>query len=127
MANIQLGTTLAAATGTGALFIPYKLVGDVALYVESGGSGVAPAQLQLRRTDPKPTSDYVGASKGEVKLTRWYTDTAGRRWPAIVTISSSIPDFRTDAEKTAFISEAVIAAAATESRANLATRAVPQS
>lgn len=126
MADIQLGTTLVASTGTGALMTPYRMSGDQALYTETAPSAYA-AQLQFRRTDPKPTSDYVGASKGEVKFTRWYADSAGRKWPAVVTVSSSIPDFRTDAEKTAFITEALVAAVTSTAKSNLATRVVPQS
>lgn len=126
MADIQLGTTLPAATGTGALFTPYRMSGDVALYQEVNPTAT-PAQLQLKRTDPKPTKDYVGASKGEVKLTRWYSDALGRKWPAVVTVSSSIPDFRTEAEKSAFVTEAIVAAATSQSKDNLAKRTVPQS
>lgn len=126
MADIQLGTTLVASTGVGALMTPYRLSGDSAEYIESVPTAIA-AHLILKRTEPKPTSTYAGASKGEVKFTRYYTDAAGRKWPAIVTVSSSIPDFRTDAEKTAFVTEALVAAVTAQAKSNLATRAVPQS
>lgn len=126
MADIQLGTTLGATSGTGALMTPYKLSGDTALYKESSPASYA-SELLFKRTDPKPTSTYVGASKGEVKLTRYYTDTAGRKWPAVVTISSSIPDFRTNAEKLAFVTEALVAMVTTQGKENLAYRTVPQS
>lgn len=126
MADIQLGTTLGSTTGTGALMTPYRLSGDTADYTETSPTGIA-SHLTMKRTEPKPTSTYVGASKGEVKLTRYYTDAAGRRWPAVVTISSSIPDFRTDAEKTAFVNEALIAAVTAQSKACLAVRSIPQS
>lgn len=126
MATIQLGTTLGATTGTGIVLSPYNLSGDTALYYEDSPTLYA-AQLLLKRTDPKPTSTYVGASKGEVKFTRFYVDADGRKWPAVVTISSSIPDFRTNAEKLAFVTEALVAMVTTQAKDNLAYRTVPQS
>lgn len=127
MADIQLGTTLGAATGTGALMKPYRMEGDSALYQEAVPAGTWKAELKLSRTDPKPVKGYAGASRGEVKFTRFYADSLGTKWPATVTISSSIPDFRTSAEKQAFILEALLAATKSEGQQCLSDRVIPQS
>ena len=126
MTQIALGTTLGSATGTGATFKDYRLDGDVALFIEQNAVDI-PGQLMFKRTDPKPVKGYPGASRGEIRLSRFYTDAAGQRWPATVTVTTSIPDFRTPAQKAAFVLEALIAATSSVSQACLANREVPQS
>jgi len=123
--NIQLGNVRPAATGTGILLNSYRLSGDQAKYVENNAAGV-PATLNLKRTEPIATKDYAGAGRGEVKFTRVYTDAAGRQWPAVFTVSSSIPAFLTAAQKDAFILEASIAGVTPDSIATLAHQLVPQ-
>ncbi|UUW21250.1 MAG: hypothetical protein [Sanya fiers-like virus 12] len=126
MANIVIPQTTVADTGTGATMVPYKMAGDSALYREQAPTGAA-ALLQMRRTEAKPTKDYAGAAKAEVKFTRQVTDTQGRLWPAIVTVSSSIPAFLTDSARASFVDEAMRAHSLPESRAALATQVIPQS
>lgn len=126
MADIQLATTLGANSGTGPLMKGYKLAGDSAVYRESAPTA-QPSLLTLKRTEPKPTKDYAGAQRGEAKYTRSYADTQGRLWPAIVTVTSSLPAFLTDAQKSAFITESLIAAGTTESKDTLSKLMVPQS
>ena len=126
MSNIVIPSTLVADTGTGATLTPYKMAGDTALYREEGATGV-PALLQMKRTEPKPTKDYAGAAKGDVKFTRSFPDTLGRQWPAILNISSSVPDFLTDAQKSAFVDEAIRLSGLTVTRDALAKLVIPQS
>lgn len=126
MANIQIPTTIVANTGTGALMTPYRLAGDTAVYRESSPAG-QPSVLAMKRVEPKPTKDYAGAAKAEVKYTRQYADASGRLWPAVSTKSVSLPAFLTDAQKTAFVTEAALVDELSESRAALATQLIPQS
>lgn len=126
MADIQIPATIVANTGTGALMIPYRLAGDSAVYRESSPSGAA-SVLQYKRTEPKPTKDYAGASKAEAKYTRLYADTQGRLWPAVYTVSVSVPAFLTDTVKTAFVTESTLVSELATTRAALATQVIPQS
>lgn len=126
MSDIQIPSTIAADTGTGKLFTPYRLVGDVAEYVESGASGI-PATFTMRRTEPKATKDYAGAGRTEVKYTEQVADALGRLWPNVVTVTSSIPAFQTDADKTAFVTRAILATSVSVTRDALAKRTIPQS
>lgn len=126
MADIQLPLTAAADTGTGALMVAYRMSGDLAQYRES--SPIAQAGfLQLKRVEPKPTKDYAGAMRGEVKFTRAYADTTGRLWPAVVTVSSSLPAFLTDTQRADIVMEALIAARVAAGKDTLSKLAVPQS
>jgi hypothetical protein len=126
MSNIAAPATLPAGTGTGITYNGLRFLGDTAKYVESAPAGV-PSVLVMKAFDPKPTRDYPGAAKGEVKLTESVTDAAGRQWPMVVTVTSSIPDFVSGSNKDAFINRAIIAANTSESRATLARGLVPQS
>lgn len=125
MADIQLATTLGANTGTGPLMKGYRLSGDTAVYRENAPTA-QPSVLTLKRTEPKPTKDYAGAARGEMKYTRNYADSLGRLWPAVVTTTSSLPAFLTDAQKSAFIQESIIANMTTEAKDTLAKLLVPQ-
>lgn len=126
MADIQLATTLGTNTGTGPLMKGYKMAGDSALFRENAPTA-QPSMLTLKRTEPKPTKDYAGAARGELKYTRNYADTLGRLWPAVFTTQTSIPAFLTDAQKSAFVVEAIIASMSTEAKDTLAKLLVPQS
>lgn len=126
MTDIVIPTTQVADTGTGATMTPYRLAGDTASYREASPSGAA-AILTLKRTEPKATKDYAGANKGEVKFTRQYADTLGRLWPAVMTANSSVPAFLTDAQKSAFILEAILVLNLSVPRDTLSKLAIPQS
>lgn len=126
MADIQIPLTLVADTGTGALMHPHRLSGDIALYREASPVA-APAFLQMKREEPKPTKDYAGAAKTFVRFNRQYPDTLGRLWPAVGSVNVSVPAFLTDAQKIAFVTEMTLAFSTAESRAALATQAIPQS
>lgn len=125
MADIQLQTTLGANTGTGPLMKGYRLSGDSAMYRENAPTA-QPSVLTLKRSEPKPTKDYAGAARGELKYTRNYADALGRLWPAVLTTSTSIPAFLTDTQKSAFVVEAIIASMTTEAKDTLAKLLVPQ-
>ena len=126
MADIQLATTLGTNSGTGPLMKGYKLSGDSAIYRENAPVA-QPSLLTLKRTEPKPTKDYAGAQRGELKYTRNYPDTLGRLWPAVYTVTTSLPVFLTDAQKSAFVVESLIANMSTEAKDTLAKMLVPQS
>ncbi len=123
--NIQLPTTQVADTGTGALLVPYNLAGDIAVFRESAPSG-APAVLQYKRTEAKPTKDYAGAMRGEARFTRQKADTAGKLWPCVLRVESSLPAFLTDAERSAIVLEAILAFSLTVSQDALSKLTVPQ-
>lgn len=72
MNNIQLATTLVAPTGTGKLFVPFSGDANSAVLMESGATGT-PAKLKFLRTPPKPTKDFAGVERGEVRLTMYET------------------------------------------------------
>lgn len=67
-ATIQLATTLVASTGTGVLFThvgPTKAsVGNV--FLQSGATGL-PRRIELKRTEPKPTSTFPGTKRSALK------------------------------------------------------------
>lgn len=126
MADIIIPTTQVADTGTGATMTPYRMAGDLAVYREASPVAQA-AILQLKRTEPKPTKDYAGAAKGEVRFTRLYADTLGRLWPAVFSVNSSLPAFLTDTQKSAFVLEATLAAGLSVPRDALAKLVIPQS
>lgn len=126
MSQIVLHAAIAAGTGTGATFNAYDLTGPLAVFRESGATGV-PALLNLKRTEPKATKDYAGAARGEVRFTRQYADTLGRNWPAVLVCSTSIPAFLTDAQKVAFVTEGLLALLDAASQDCLAKLLVPQS
>lgn len=126
MSNIAAPATLPAGTGTGITYNGYRFLGDTAKYVEAGAAGV-PAALVMKAADPRPTRDYAGAMRGEMKLTEQVADAEGRNWPMVVTVTSSIPDFVSAANRDAFVNRAIIAANTAESRATLARGSVPQS
>lgn len=126
MSQITLAAAIAAGTGTGKSFSAYDLKGPSAVFREDAPAGV-PGLLSLKRTEPKPTKDYAGAARGEVKLTRQFADSLGRNWPAVFTVTSSLPAFLTDAQKVAFITEAILATQKQESQDVLSKLLVPQS
>lgn len=125
MANLVIPTTQVADTGTGATMEPYRLDGDLAVYREQSPAGAA-AMLQFKRTEPKATKDYAGAMKGESRFTRQYADAAGKLWPAIVRVDSSVPAFMTDAARAAFVKEAIMLNSLQVSQDALSKLAVPQ-
>lgn len=126
MTDIVIPTTQVADTGTGATLTPYKLAGDLAIYREAAPSG-QPAVYQLKRTEPKPSGSYAGAARGEARFTRQYADTQGRLWPAVMTVSTSIPAFLTDTQKSAFVLEATLVNNLSVPRDALAKLVIPQS
>lgn len=126
MTDIVIPSTLVADTGTGATMIPYRLAGDTATYREGTPVGAA-AILAMKRIEPKPTKDYAGAAKAEVKFTRQYPDAQGRLWPAVYSTSVSVPAFLTDTEKSAFVTEATLSNSLQVSRDALAKQVIPQS
>lgn len=126
MSTIALAAVIAAGTGTGKTFSAYDMKGPSALFRED--SPVGPAGLvSLKRTEPKPTKDYAGAMRGEVKFTRQFADPVGRLWPAILTGVSSLPAFMTDAQRVAFITEGILLMQKAESQDALSKLLVPQS
>jgi hypothetical protein len=125
MTNLVIPTTLVADTGTGATMAPYRMNGDQAVYKEQSPSAVA-AQLQLKRTEPRPTKDYAGAMKTEFKFTRTLPDSLGRQWPLVATTSYSLPAFLTSAQRTAFVLEATLASNLSDVRSAFADQVIPQ-
>lgn len=123
--NITIPTTLVADTGTGKVLVPYRLAGDTAEFVEDAAAGV-PAKLLLKRTEPKATKDYAGAARGEVRYTEWYADTLGRLWPAVHTVTTSVPAFLTDAQKAAFVDRGTLVNGLAAPRDALAKKLIPQ-
>lgn len=108
MSTISLKAVIAAGTGTGKTFSAYDLKGPSAVFREDSPTGVA-GLISMKRTEPKATKDYAGAARGEHKFTRQYADSLGRNWPAVLTTTSSLPAFLTDAQKVAFVTEAILA------------------
>lgn len=125
MTNIVIPTTQVADTGTGATMEPYRLDGDIAVFREQSPTGAA-AMLMFKRTEPKVTKDYAGAMKGESRFTRQYADAAGKLWPAVLRIDSSVPAFLTDAERAAFVKEAIMLNSLSAPQDVLSKLAVPQ-
>jgi hypothetical protein len=72
MNDIQLATTLVAATGTGKLFKPFSSDSNSAVYKEDSPSGRA-ATISFKRTLPKPNGTSLGVERVEVKLTEYLT------------------------------------------------------
>lgn len=126
MTDIVIPSTTVADTGVGATMEPYRLAGDQAVYREKAPTGPA-AILAMKRTEAKPTKDYAGAARAEVKFTRQVADAQGRLWPVVVTVNSSIPAFMTDAARAAIVDEALRANSLPVARAALAVQAIPQS
>lgn len=126
MTTIALKATIVAGTGTGKTFGAYNMTGPLATYREEAPIAAAGA-VTLKRTEPKATKDYAGAARGEVKLTRYFPDTLGRLWPAVFTVSSSIPAFLTDAQKMALVVEGTLLAQEQPSQDVLSKLIVPQS
>lgn len=126
MSTIALKATIATGTGTGQSFAAYDLKGPSAVFREVSAVGL-PGTLTLKRTEPKATKDYAGAMRGEVKLTRAFTDVQGRQWPAVFTGSSSLPAFLTDAQRVAFVTEAILFMQDGTSQDTLSKLIVPQS
>lgn len=126
MSSIALKAVVVAGTGSGKTFDAYNLTGPMALFREVGAVGL-PGLVQLTRTEPIATKDYVGVGRGEVKITRQFVDAQGIQRPAIVRALSSIPAFLTDAQRAAFVDEAVLLFAEQLSRDCLAKQLVPQS
>lgn len=126
MSSIALKAVIVAGTGTGKTFDAYNLTGNLAIFREVGATGV-PGLLQQKRTEPKPTKDYVGVSRGEVKMTRQFNDANNIARPAILRIDSSLPAFMTDAQRDAFVVEALLAFIEQTSRDVLSKQIVAQS
>lgn len=126
MANsVIIPTTIVANTGTGKTLVPYRLNGDTAEFVEDGAVG-QPAKLTMKRVEPKPTKDYAGAARGEMKYTEQVADALGRLWPCVFTVSTSLPAFLTDAQKASFVTTGTMAAELAVSRDALAKKIIPQ-
>lgn len=126
MTIIANSTTLVAGTGTGPSYQDYKLVGDNAIFREVAPVG-QPGFLSYTRTEPKPTKDYAGVGRSQIKLTRNYVDALGVSRPAIVQISTSLPETMTQALRDTFVIEATLAFQHAVSQACLKVRTVPQS
>lgn len=126
MTSIALKAAITAGTGAGKTFEAYNMTGPSAMYREVSPIAAA-GSVTLKRTEPKATKDYAGASRGEVKLTRYFPDTLGRLWPAVFTVSSSIPAFLTDAQKSALVTEGILLAQDQLSQDVLSKLVVPQS
>lgn len=126
MSQIALKAVIAAGTGTGKTFSAYDLKGPSAVFREDSPTGV-PGLITLKRTEPKATKDYAGAARGEVKLTRQYADSLGRLWPAVYTVTTSLPAFLIDAQKVAFVTEAILASQESVSQDALSKLLIPQS
>lgn len=126
MSTIALKAVMAVGTGTGKTFGAYDMKGPSGVFREESPVAIA-GTLALKRTEPKSTKDYAGAARGELKFTRQYTDVLGRAWPAIFTVTTSVPAFLTDAQKDAFVLEGTLAAQDPASQACLARLIVPQS
>lgn len=107
MSTIALKAVMAPGTGTGKSFEAYDLKGPSAIFREVAPVA-QPGTMLLKRTEPKATKDYAGAMRGEVKLTRSFADAQGRLWPAVLTATSSLPVFLTDAQRVAFIQEGTL-------------------
>lgn len=123
--NIALATTYGADTGTGQSFEPWRLDSSVATFREL--SAVAQtATITFKAVDPKKTATYAGSMRGSVKLRREYADSQGVLWPAIVELNSSLPAFLTDAQRAAFVKEALLLARETEAETCLSKLAIPQ-
>lgn len=126
MANIVIPTTLVTDTGTGATLVPYRLDGDTATFVESNPAAQA-AVAMFKRTEPKPTKDYAGAQRGEVRYTEMVADSNGKYWPVVHTTTTSLPAFMTDAAKAAFVDRATLLNGLAVARDALAKKVIPQS
>lgn len=126
MSTIALKAVIVPGTGTGKSYSAYDLRGPIAVFREDSPAG-APGIIAMKRTEPKVTKDYAGANRGEVKLTRQVADSLGRLWPEVITITTSIPAFRTDAEKLAFVTEGLLLAQESASIDVLSKLVVPQS
>lgn len=126
MSTIVNKTTLVAGTGTGPSYQDYKLVGDIAIFREVAPVA-QPAYLSFTRTEPKPTKDYAGVGRSQIKLTRNYVDALLVPRPAIVQISTSLPETMTQVQRDAFVLEATLAFIDAVSQACLKARTVPQS
>lgn len=83
-------------------------------YRDPSSTALLPSVLRLARTDPKPTANFPGVSKAEVKISKRATVGAAT-WPALIRAESSIPagisatehdlliaDFRSFVASTAF-------------------------
>jgi len=99
MGNITLGTTLGTPTGTGKVFKPFQMVGDTALYKESGATG-RPAVLSVKRVLPKASKTSAGVERGEIKLTEYVT-VGDKEEVMITTINTAIPVVIPTAQRTA--------------------------
>lgn len=126
MSSIALKATIVAGTGSGKTFDAYNLTGNLAIFREVGAVGV-PGLLQQKRTEPKPTKDYAGVSRGEVKLTRQFPDALGALRPAILRVDTSLPSFMTDAQRVAFVEEGLLALIEVPNRDVLSKQIVAQS
>lgn len=105
MSNIVNATAFGTDTGTGQTFDAYDMTGPKARFREVSPSAQA-GFVQLSRVEPKPTSDYAGAMRGNYTFRREYADANGRLWPAVYKEETSLPAFLTDAVRTAFVTEA---------------------
>lgn len=123
--NVIIPTTQVADTGTGATMEPFRLLGDRAIFREASPVGPA-ALLVFNGTEPKVTKDFAGMQRGEVRFTRQVADTAGKLWPNTFTVNSSLPAFQTDAQRAAFIKEAVMALSLAVSQDVLSKQTIPQ-
>lgn len=107
MTQIVNKTTLATDTGTGETYEFWKNESTKGTFKESNPTA-KPHMLSLKRIDPKPTKDYAGNMKGEVRFSVDMVDSAGRYWPQVVTIASSFSEFLTQAQKDAITDKALL-------------------
>lgn len=126
MTTIVNKTTIVPGTGTGPSYQDYKLVGDNAVFREVAPVA-QPGYLSFTRTEPKPTKDYAGVGRSQIKLTRGYADATSIVRPAIISVATSLPETMTQSQKDAFVVEALLAFLDTVSQACLKNRTVPQS
>lgn len=86
MDNIQLGTAIAAPTGTGELYTAFSSDANSAVFKELTSGNL----ISVKRTPPKPSGASLGVERAEVKITRFVT-VADVVHSVICTFSVSIP------------------------------------
>lgn len=87
--DIVLGTSIGAVSGTGDTYKPRG--GDPVDSVSyESGSGVDRKILVIKRTLPKPTSNFPGVYRSEVVLTEYKTVNA-IEYPCVLRFTTSLP------------------------------------
>jgi hypothetical protein len=124
MGNITLGTTLGTPTGTGKVFKPFKMEGDLALFKEQGATG-RPAVLSVKRVLPKATKTSAGVERGEIKLTEYVT-VGTEEHVVVTTINTAIPVPVPAAQRTAQATRLALIAGLTVLSDLAADQTIPQ-